>query len=439
MRTHHLLALFLVAAPLAATPLAAQNPLQPPAGAELVDRVVAVVGDTVILSSDVQGALIQYAQSGRPIPSDPIAREALAKQILEQSINNVVLVEAARAAGMTLDEDQVKQEVEARIKNIESKYPSPAAFDQALAANGRTRAEYMLYVEGIVRDEMLGRKLIGEKMRDRARPVISEDQLREAFEQHKGELGERPATVSLQQVIIEPQPTDSATAKALATAQEVLKELANGGDFAVLAKRFSDDPGTKEQGGELGWVRQDGHLVKPFEDAVFSLRPGQTSPLIKTDFGYHIIQVEKVRGPERQVRHILIAPEYTDADLQRAKERADSVAAAIRSGASAAELGEKYGTRPEEARVDHAPIGQLPPDYAPALKGVKQGDVVGPVKLPGPHGGRWVVSKVTGQQDAGEYTLDDVRDQLTFNLQQQAMMEDLVADLRRSMFVKVLM
>ena len=109
-------------------------------------------------------------------------------------------------------------------------------------------------------------------------------------------------------------------AKAKAKAEDVLKRARAGEDFAALAKEFSTDPGSKGEGGELGWFGH-GKMVKPFEEAAFALQPGQISDVVESDFGYHIIQVEE-RGtkngddgkPEEQVRarHILIAKGPTD-------------------------------------------------------------------------------------------------------------------------------
>jgi hypothetical protein len=138
--------------------------------------------------------------------------------------------------------------------------------------------------------------------------------------QQRGRLGQRPATVSLQQAIIKPQPSDSAKAAARRRATEVLEELRRGGDFEVLARRHSQDP-SASQGGMLGWFRQ-GQMVRPFEMVAYAMRPGDVSGIVETEYGFHIIKLEKVRGPERQARHILIRPEVTPADVEAARAQA---------------------------------------------------------------------------------------------------------------------
>lgn len=441
MRTLSALALLLVAAPLAAQD-APLTPTPAPAGPDtvVVDRVVAVVGDTTLLLSDIRARVEQeIAQSGQAPPTDPAQQEEMARQVRDQMVEDMVVVEAARRDKVVVSDDEVKTRVDEQINTVLQRLGgSEVRLEQALAASGMTQAQYRRVLDGQVRDELLAQAYMRQKLGGRARPIISEDQLREAFDARKSALGQRPAQVSIEQVIIKPQASDSADAKALATARDVLDQLMKGGDFEVLAKRYSDDPGTKEQGGSLGWFKQ-GRMVKPFEDAVFAMRPGQTSGIVKSEFGYHIIRLDKVRGPERQARHILIKPAIDSADVARARVRADSVATAIRGGAVVSELAKRYGTKPEESDVANIPISNLPPAYSAALESAKAGDVVGPIEVEAPGGNGFAVVKVTEHKDAGEYTLDDVRTQLTEQLQQQKMMQQLIGDLKRETFVKILM
>lgn len=433
MRTIGLLS---AAALLYAGPLAAQQPASGGAP-ELVDRVVAVVGDTVLLLSDVQAELQNLQASGQALPSDPAALEQIAREIMEARVNDLILLEAASDAGIEVSDAEVERLVEQDVRAVRQRFDgSEIALQQALARSGLTLEQYRQQLREQHRNRQVIESFMATRLRNRALPLVSEEQIREVFETQRANLGTRPATLSLRQAIVTPAASDSAHAEARREAEQVLKELADGGDFEVLARRFSDDPGTREHGGDLGWFRA-GRMVPEFERVAFALRPGQTSGIVKTDFGYHIIRLEKVRGPERQARHILIRPEIAPADVERARTRADSIATAVREGANLVALARETGTPASEIEISRIPLDRLPPQYEDALRGAAAGDVVGPLELEEPTGSRWAVVRIVERQEAGEYTLDDVREQIRERLQQQQMIRDLVEDLRREMYVAV--
>src|SRR5690606_40613438 len=141
---------------------------------------------------------------------------------------------------------------------------------------------------------------------------------------------------------VAPRASDSARAVARERALEILDELRRGGDFEALARRHSDDPGTKDQGGNLGWFRR-GDMVPAFDSAAFSLPPGQLSGVVETNYGFHIIRVDRVRGSERQARAILIRPALTDAAIARAPELAAPGAERARAGAATEEPATRVG------------------------------------------------------------------------------------------------
>ena len=420
-----------------APPLQAQTTPAGGSGEELVDRVVAVVGDTVLLLSDVQGELAQLEAAGQ-LPQDPIARDQAAQRIVDSRVNDLMLVAAAREAGLVVQEAQVNDAVNGQVQQVQQRFGSEAAFTQALAASGLTVQQYRQTLAAQVRDEQLVSQLIGTRLRNRAPPLIDDAEIREYFDTRRSALGERPASISFEQVVVAPEPSEEARAAAIATAEEVLAELATGADFGVLARRFSDDAGTAEHGGDLGWFRT-GRMVPEFERAAFSMRPGQTSGIVESDFGFHIIRLERSRGAERHARHILIQPEVTDADVARARERADSVASASRDGAAIRTLADRYNTNEFPATLNRLPVDRLPPGYTDALRDPKTNELIGPFALPDPRGDRFAVVRVSEFLPAGEYTLEDVREQIRQNLQQQAMVEQLLVELENEVHVELLM
>ena len=421
---------------LAAAPAVAQ--VQPPApqpGEELWDGVIAVVGDTTLLRSDVLLAVEAMRAEGRPVPTDPAEYGQLVQSLVTERVNDLLLLEGARAAGETVNEAEVTAAVEDQIRQVRERFGSEAAYQQALAEAGRTPDGYRAELSRQFADQTLVQRYVRRRLTEMAPPAVTDAEIRAFFDANRARLGTRPASISFQQVLIRPLPSDSARAAALKTASQVLTELNADGDFEVLARRYGTD-GTRERGGDLGWFRQ-GQMVREFDQAVFAMRPGQTSGIVETEFGFHIIKLEKVRGPERQARHILIRPEITQANIDAARVRADSVAQAIRSGASAQDLAARYNT-PDALRFQqNVPMDQLTPAYQTALEGATSGTVAGPIAIESGPTPAYAVVRVTGRQTSGEYTVDDQRERIREIIREQRQMQRLIEELRRDMYVSI--
>lgn len=425
---------------LAAAPLALAAQTQAPApqqGEELVDRVVAVVGDTALLLSDVQEEVAQLRAAGRQLPADAEGQATMVRQIVQTRVNDLVALNAARLAGVTVGDDEVERTVDQEIREIRGRFPSEAEFNAALAQSGLTLPEFRARRLEQTRSRMMVARFISQRVGNAVRPVVTDAEIQAAFESQRAQLGTRPATVSFEQVVVEPAPSDSAKAAARREAEQVVEELRKGGDFEVLARRFSDDPGSKERGGDLGWFKQ-GQMVRPFEQVAFAMRPGDVSGIVETAFGFHIIKLEKARAGERQARHILIRPEVDDADRARSRVRADSVLAAARAGADMNALAERYDTPADRRFAEDVPLDRLPPEYQPLMQGAAAGSVLGPVQLEGgTHGIGWGVIKVNERREAGEYTLEEFREQVRESVQQQKIQQQVLEELLRTTYVRI--
>lgn len=431
MRTAFALALSLAAAPVLALPAHAQP------GEELWDGVVAVVGDTVLLRSDVALFLEQARAQGQQVPAEGPELERFVQEAVQERVSDLLLIEGARAAGLQVADTEVQLAVDEQIREVRARFPSEAAFAQALAEAGRTPESYRVELARQFADQTLVQRFIRQRTQEMAPPAVSDAEVRTFFEANRERFGQRPASVSFQQVIVRPLPGDSARAAALRTADQVLRELNAGGDFEVLARRYSMD-GTRERGGDLGWFRQ-GQMVRTFDQVVFGMRPGQTSGIVETEFGFHIIRLDRTRGPERQARHILIRPDITQADIDRARTRADSVAAAVRAGASAPELAARYDT-PDAARFQaDVPLDRLPPAFVSGLESAQPGTVVGPLQVENGPNPAFAVLRVTARQTAGAYTAEEQRERITDVIREQKLLERLLEELRRETYVAVRM
>jgi peptidyl-prolyl cis-trans isomerase SurA len=422
----------------AAVPVAAQRGGAP---GELVERVAAVVGDSIVLQSEVDEEILRLASSGQPIPQDPAGLDALRRQVLQHRVTELLLVQAANRDSVLVSAEEVDAAVQQELQQRQRGFGSTAAFEAALRQEGLSLADYRSMLAHQFRRQFLIRGYVMKQQRERRPPFVTEEQQRSYFEAQRGMLGERPALISFRQVVVPPRAGDAARAAALATAEDVLARVRAGEDFTQLARRFSDDPSTRERGGELGWFRR-GQMVRPFEEAAYGMRPGETSGVVETPFGFHIIRLDKVRGAERQARHILVRPAVVEEDVVRQREDAERVADALRTGsASMQELLARYGDPMEEDRVGPYPRDRLPEPYPQALAGAAAGSVVGPFELPAAAGDppKLAVIRVTDVSETGEYSFSDpmVRAQVRQQLERELLIEELIEELRRRTHVEI--
>ena len=204
------------------------------------------------------------------------------------------------------------------------------------------------------------------------------------------------------------------------------------------AKRFSGDPSSKEQGGELNWFRR-GTMVPAFEQAAFSQKPGVISDPVESPFGFHLIQVERIQPAEVQARHILIMPEITQENADSAHALAMRVQLALVAGASFDSLQRIYHDPAEEKQADDVPITQLPDEYKTGIGDADSGAVVTVFPLQKAQGVRqkYVILQVTGKRGAGEIRYEDVRDAIRKRLGDELSVRHYIDHLRRSTYIDI--
>jgi parvulin-like peptidyl-prolyl isomerase len=231
-----------------------------------------------------------------------------------------------------------------------------------------------------------------------------------------------------------PQSLDRARAKA----DSLLREIRGGAEFEQVARRESQDSASREQGGDLGWNRR-GELVPEFEQMMFALAPGQVSPLVLTQYGYHIIKVERSKPSEVKARHILIKPVYEDADTLRSRARADSALRLWQGGAVFDSLVRRFHDRDElEASREPFPREQLPPSYKDAIGTRAKGEFIGPFPIADRNRGmpKYVVLQLTDVIEAGDYTVEEVRDRMRQSLSQERSFRRLIDQLKKETYVR---
>ena len=407
---------------------------------DTVDRVVAIVGSSVITWSDLAAAVNEQRAAGLQLPADPAGQMAVARNVLNDLIDQQILVQKAPDVKVDVTNADVSNQVDAQIKQVRSHFKSDAEYRTELKAAGfGSPEEYRRTLFDQFRRRLIQQKTFAE-LQKRAKPAsVSDSEVTAAFEKVKEQLQKRPATVAFRQIVVAPRPSHFADSVALAKAESILVQLKKGADFAEMAKRESMDPGTKNVGGDLGWNRRGSGLVPEFEAVMFSLRPGELSPIVRTSFGYHIIRVDRVEPAEVKARHILIAPVIDSNDVHIALLRADTVANLLRKGANFDSLVAKYHDRSEEKGIlQPYPVDSLPPDYQQAVADAKVNDVPAPFALKSPTGAtKYAVIQILAKTAEGQYSLSEERELIRSQLAYEKQARTLLDDLRKETYVSI--
>ena len=404
-----------------------------------VDRVVAVVGDQVILWSDVMNSINQQRASGLQLPSDSAGQAALAKEALNALVDEEILVQKARLLKIDVTPDEVNRSVDDQIKRIRQQFTADDAFRNELKSAGfGTPEEYRRTLYEQFYRRALQQRAFEELRKTAVGRNVGDAEIQEAFDRTRTQLQASPATVTFRQVVVAPKATAEAKARAKAKADSLLVEIRKGGDFEQIAKRESMDPGSKPQGGDLGWNRR-GAMVPEFERVMFALNPGQIGPVIETAFGFHIIRVDRVQAAEVKARHILISPVIDSADLATSRTEAETVATQLRAGAAFDSLIAKHHDPAEEKGILQPFVrDSLPASYSTAIAGKKAGDVAGPFQLASPRGpAKWAVVQLVTVNEAGQFDEAEVKNRIRTQLVAERATRVLLDNLRKQTYVSV--
>lgn len=278
-----------------------------------VDKIVAVVGDNIILFSDVEGQYAQFIAQGN------IPDEKIKCAIIDQSLTQKILYNQAILDSVEVDEAKVDEELERRIRYFISQFGSQ---DKMEAFLQKSVVEFKDDLRDDIRELLLAQSMqqtITKNVKVTPSDVrtyyksIPQDSL--PFYNSELEIG---------QLVLLPKLTLEQKQQAKAKLEELRERVNKGEDFSTMAILYSQDPGSAKAGGELGFVGR-GDLVKAFEAVAFKLKPGELSSVVETEYGFHIIQLIERRGEQVNVRHILIKPEYSNEDYLKTKAKLDSV------------------------------------------------------------------------------------------------------------------
>ena len=387
----------------------------------------------MISMTELDEFLLQMEARGWTRPTGAVELLEASLEVLDQLINQqLILQEAAKDSLLEVSEEELEDRVQQQIDGQVRQFGTLGRLQQVLAEQSMTMAGYREQQKNLIRRQLLQERYFAKRGQSEAGIVITEEEARTYFNENPDLIPDRPTTILFESIQLPPEPSDAAKAEALAEADSVLGLLGNGEEFTELARRFSDDSSASE-GGDLGWHRQD-DFVEEFSDKAFEMPPGVVSPPVETQFGYHLILVERVRRGERRVRHILFQPEITASDVEANDVRAESFADRLRAGETTSDLGQEADT--VDLPLDA--IAQTSREFARGMQDAQVGDVVGPIRMNDPQSeSSWILARVLGTTSGGSGEFSDFQDMIVERLRSERLTESVIESLRSQAYIDI--
>jgi peptidyl-prolyl cis-trans isomerase SurA len=322
---------------------------------QVLDGVAAIVGNEVILISDVLQQTMVLAQQQKGLdPRDP----KLQQEVLNAIIDEKLVLTRAHEDSVTISEEEVTRTVDRQIDRIIEQFGSPQRVEEVYKMSmDRIRRES----RDIIRQQLLFQRVRQMRFSD---VKLTDRDLQEFYQQYRDSLPTMPEQVELQHIVLKAKPDAQAKQRTIDLARAIIDSIKAGGDFADFAKRYSIDPGSASSGGDLGFV-EPGKFIKEFEDAVKKLGINEISPPVETPYGIHVIQLLDRRPDASRSRHILLRVEQTGAARDSLMARLNSIRAQAMAGASFDSLAKKY-SEDEETKALGGSLGKLPVEQIPA-------------------------------------------------------------------------
>jgi len=280
----------------------------------VVDKIVAIVGEEIILKSDIENEFLSEQSQGLISSSSDYRADILEKQLIQK-----LLVAQAKIDSIVVTEDEVEAEVNSRIQY----------FTNVLGSKERVESYFNKTLIDIKNDlrAPTREKLIAESMQqhivEKIRSTPSE--IKSYYKKlAKDSLPDIPDKYEIQQIVLKPTVSDAEKERLRDRLREFRDQILNGEKtFNTLAVLYSED-GSSSRGGELGYMSKT-EMVPEFAEAAFNLKPGKISKIVETEFGFHIIQLIDRQGEKINVRHIILQPKVTEEEREEALHRLDTI------------------------------------------------------------------------------------------------------------------
>lgn len=409
--------------------------------AEVVDKVVAVVGKEVIFRSEIESRVLMAKMQYPEMANDP----ALATSILDGLADQKIILAKASIDSIPADANTLESMTNDRFRQMTARFSSTSEMEQRLGKS-------ILAIRQNIRDELRNQMLIDTlKRRKTAGITVTYDEVMAFYKENSSRIPDIPEMVVVAQIVKFPAVLPESRKRALDTIHDIQAQLKNGADFGDLARKYSEDPGSGRQGGDLGVVRK-GQFIPAFENAGYGLREGEISDVVETRYGYHLIQLLSKEEHSMHARHILIGIDRTRLGFADVEQRLEALRKLVLDGKesfaavagansedplSAANGGTIHAAGSTESMLQ---ASALLPQVQQIVKELKIGDISMPVKIQ-PDRGEPFMAIFQLQDRIPEHKLDTEKDyayleERALDDKKQKLFNSWIEELRKEVYVR---
>ena len=306
----------------------------------VIDKIIAVVGEEIVLKSDIENQFL-HEQSQGLVNSSADSRTRILENLLVQKL----LVAQAKIDSIEVTDTEVENALNSQLEQYVQHIGSRERLETYF---GKSYEDIKNEMRNPLREQMITQhmqsKIVGNVR-------VTPSEVRYFYRKfNKDSLPEVPDKYEIQQIVIKPRISDTEKERIRNRLRDFREEILAGKQtFNTLAVLYSEDPGSAAKGGELGYQTKSA-LAPAFAEAAFSLKPGRVSKIVETEFGFHILQYIDRQGDKVNVRHILLRPRISDEERQEAIQHLDTVLTYIHDGKATFEEAAAYFSMDKKTR-----------------------------------------------------------------------------------------
>jgi len=362
--------------------------LQAPVFAEVADRIVAVIGNEAIFKSEIDNRVLMARIQYPELAQDKV----LPRTILDGLIDQKIILAKAKIDSVAIDVNALDALVKDRFKQLGSRFGSTSEMESRIGKSSSA-------IRNDLRDELRNQQLIETLRKKKSTGLtITYAEVMAFYKENRAQIPAIPEVVSVAQIIKYPAVSAESRARSLARIKGIRSELQGGADFADLAVKYSEDPGSARLGGDLGIARK-GQFIPVFEKTAYALKEGEVSDIVETRYGYHLIQLLSKEENSMHARHILVGLDRSKGDFTEAIQQLQAIYTDTTSGKETfSDMAKKHSDDPVSAALGGTVIASgsssstlatstLFPNLQKVIATLKKpGDISEPEKIEPPQG-----------------------------------------------------